>query len=456
MKEVEKQLREARKISIKEGSAYGVSEGFGLKYITPYALSLGATNAHIGFLTSLPSLLGNLSKLYTLKLMWKLSRRKIAYYGALFQAIMWLFIILIGVLFFIFKLNSNITPTLLIFIYSLLVVFGASYGPAWNSWMRDIISKDSGKYFGKRNRIITTIILISMIIGSFILDYFKKTNIFMGFAIIFFIAFISRTISARFFLKKYEPEFKPEKEYHFSFMQFIKKMFKNNFGKFVIFISLMQFATAIASPFFAVYMLKQLNFSYITYTLITISPIISSLIFMPAWGKFADSYGNIKVIKICSFIIPAIPMLWVLSPLFLKYTPMLLIPYLLIIEFITGIAWSGFNLSAGNFAYDAVTRQRMAICVSYFNIIESMGIFVGAILGGIIASLSFSFLTLTPIMFIFLLSGITRFIVAIYMVKRIKEVREVKNIGMKEAKEKVLMLTPQQTLEYFEINIPKK
>ena len=85
-----------------------------------------------------------------------------------------------------------------------------------------------------------------------------------------------------------------------------------------------------------------------------------------------------------------------------------------------------------------------------------MGIFVGATLGGIIASLSFSFLNLTPILFIFILSGITRFIVAIYMVKRIKEVREVKNIGMKEAKEKILMLTPQQTLEYFEINIPKK
>ena len=96
-KEVEQKLNNAKKISIKEGSAYGVSEGFGLKYITPYALSLGATNTHIGFLTSFPSILGNLSKLYTINLMWKLSRRKIAYYVDLFQAIMWLSIILIAV-----------------------------------------------------------------------------------------------------------------------------------------------------------------------------------------------------------------------------------------------------------------------------------------------------------------------------------------------------------------------
>ena len=42
------------------------------------------------------------------------------------------------------------------------------------------------------------------------------------------------------------------------------------------------------------------------------------------------------------------------------------------------------------------------------------------------------------------------------MAKRIKEVREVKNIGVKEVKENIMVLTPSETLEYFEIKIPKK
>ena len=156
----------------------------------------------------------------------EISRKKLVTFGVFIQALMWLALIGIGVLYFVFGVDSDIAPLLVIITYSLLVVSGAMTDPAWNSWMKDIIPEKYGRYFGIRNRICGSVSLLAMLAAGFILDYFKKTNIFMGFAIIFFIAFISRTISARFFLKKYEPEFKPEKEYHFSFMQFIKKMFK--------------------------------------------------------------------------------------------------------------------------------------------------------------------------------------------------------------------------------------
>jgi len=47
----------ALKESIKEGSANAIAEGSGLNYITPYALALGANNAVIGILSSVPSLI---------------------------------------------------------------------------------------------------------------------------------------------------------------------------------------------------------------------------------------------------------------------------------------------------------------------------------------------------------------------------------------------------------------
>src|SRR3989344_5991735 len=82
----------ARSISIKEGSAFCVSEGFGMRYITPYALFLGADNTFIGLLNSIPQLTGNFSQLFTIRAMKKFSRKRIASIGALFQAIMWLVI----------------------------------------------------------------------------------------------------------------------------------------------------------------------------------------------------------------------------------------------------------------------------------------------------------------------------------------------------------------------------
>ena len=61
----------------------------------------------------------------------------------------------------------------------------------------------------------------------------------------------------------------------------------SNFGKFVIFISIISFATAIASPFFAVYMLKDLDMSILSYTIITVGSALTSLLFLPVWGNLS-------------------------------------------------------------------------------------------------------------------------------------------------------------------------
>jgi len=87
----EEELKEkTKKLSVKDGSAYSVMDGFGLRYITPYALSLGASNAQIGLLTSIPNLIGNFSQIFTSKVMEKYSRKKIILFGVVLQALMWI------------------------------------------------------------------------------------------------------------------------------------------------------------------------------------------------------------------------------------------------------------------------------------------------------------------------------------------------------------------------------
>ena len=58
-----KKIQQAKTISIKEGSAASLMEGFGTRYITPYALYLGASNTQIGLLSSFPGLLGSLAQI---------------------------------------------------------------------------------------------------------------------------------------------------------------------------------------------------------------------------------------------------------------------------------------------------------------------------------------------------------------------------------------------------------
>lgn len=434
-KEEHKKKENTKKLSIVEGSIYSVMDGMGLRNITPYALSLGANNAQIGLLTSIPNLLGNFFQLFTTKAMERYSRKKILLFGAILQSLMWILIILVGFLYFFKGLNSNTSVNSIILIYTLLALFGGFISPAWNSLMNDVVLREErGRYFGKRNKMLGIVALISMLLVGFVLDYFKQTKIFFGFAIIFGVCFIARAISSYLLSRHYEPELKLEKEYYFSIKQFIKKIPKSNFGKFVFFLFLVQLATAIASPFFAVYMLNNLNLNYTTYILVVIASSLSSLIFMPVWGKFSDKYGNLRIMKICGFFTPFVPLLWLISPIIAKFNPALLVYYLLIIEFLSGLVWAGFNLTSANFIYDAVTRQRVALCVAYFNFFVGAGVFIGASLGGFIASMNFVIFGMSSILFIFLLSFIVRMGVYLAMISKIKEVREVEKFNKKEFK----------------------
>ncbi|MEK6945171.1 MAG: MFS transporter [Nanoarchaeota archaeon] len=440
-KEEERLIEKTKKISVREGSAYSMMEGFGSRYTTPFALAIGANNTQIGLLSSIPSLLGSFSQLYTLHEMDKWSRKKIVIIGVFLQALMWLALIGVGALYFVLDLRNSIPAYSLIFVYTLLVVFGAIASPAWTSWMRDIVTKNHGDYFGRRNRIVGIFAFASILVASFVLDYFKNTKLYLGFIILFSLAFLGRAISAYMFTKQYEPKLKPDKSAYFTIFQFVKKMASNNFGKFTIYSSLVLLVVTIAGPFFAVYMLKNLGFSYIDYMAVTLASLVSSFIFMPAWGKFSDKHGNVKTMRISGLMITLIPILWLLVGVFMVGKIENVTIVLILVEIYSGISWAGFNLASGNFLYDVVSRQRVAICASYYNILNGVGILIGATLGGILSSLSFTIFGLNSILFIFLLSGIGRLIIYAIFNKKLKEVRKIEDFSFKRyTKEKMFYL----------------
>jgi len=436
----EEGLREkSKKASLKDGVSFSVMDGFGLRYITPFALALGAGNTLIGVLNSLPNLLGTTSQLISNKVVEKTTRKKLVLTGVITQGIMWLPLILIALGYFFLGISTALASILLIVFYSLITVAGAFVGPAWNSWMKDLVNRDVGEYFGKRSKFVNVSVLISMLVAGFVLDYFKKGNVGFGFLILFSVALIGRFLSAYFLSKKYEPPISYSSEYYFSFLQFVKKMRKNNFGRFVIFFSLISFATAIASPFFSVYMLKDLSFNYYQFTIITVTSILTTVLSLSFWGKSSDKYGNLMVMKVTGWFVFLIPVLWAFSPLVISWNPNYILPYLILVEALSGFLWAGLNLSSVNFIYDAVTRERMALCVSYNAIIAALGTFIGAFIGGFFVDNFPLIMGLNPIIFIFLLSATLRILVAMFMLPRVREVRPVEFFDLgKSIRDKIL------------------
>lgn len=87
--EEEKLKERTRDISIKEGSAYAVSDGFGIRNVTPYLLEVGRgasnVNFYVGLLSAVPSLLGNFVQLLSARLQERYSRKKIVSWSVFFR-----------------------------------------------------------------------------------------------------------------------------------------------------------------------------------------------------------------------------------------------------------------------------------------------------------------------------------------------------------------------------------
>jgi predicted MFS family arabinose efflux permease len=195
---------------------------------------------------------------------------------------------------------------------------------------------------------------------------------------------------------------------------FLRRFRESNFVKFIFYVSSITFATQLSSPYFSVYMIRDLHFGYLEYTYVHLASMVSGLFAFPVWGRHADLVGNAKILKITSFVIPVIPILWIFN----KY-PL----YLVLVETFSGIIWGGFNLCTTNFIYDAVSPDKRVRCLSYFNLINGTAAFAGASLGGLLAD------KLPPangsaLLSLFLLSGVLRFFADFILSRHFREVRE--------------------------------
>lgn len=419
------QKNKALKISIQEGSSTAIMSGVGGSFITPYALELmkglssQTANFYIGILSSFIGIISPIAQIFSTKYMERLSRKTIVLYSVLFQALIWIPLMLLGLM-QIYQVGIDYIPALLIFLYSLHIGIGAFGGPSWFSWMGDLVPEHKrGRYFSKRNKIVGFIAIISMLIGGLLLDFFKtKGFVLLGFTILFSVGMFARIYSYLLLRKQYNPKLVLKEGYYFSFWQFLKKLPESNFGIFSLYLGLMYFAVSIAAPFFSVYMLKELNLSYTWFTIINLSSSVFSLLALPFIGKFGDKYGNRRLLMICSIFVPLVPILWMLSPnpFYLIFIPSL----------IGGIFWAGFDLAAFNFIYDSTRQEHRALCSAYSNMLIGIGIFAGSAVGALIAKFIPVTFGLGIFLFIFLISGIARFIIAFIFIPHIKEVKPVK------------------------------
>jgi len=413
--------------SVRDGLFTSIKTGLTDNFVMPFAIALNASNWMLSVLSSVPALFASFVQLFSQhSLKFFKTRSRLIFWTAFVQAFMWLPLLLIPL---VAANNIPLEFILLLIFVTLETTIGTFQGPVYNSLLGDLIDEDKrGEFFGKRNRIVNLMGFVSTIFAGIVLSFFRSLDkngavhyVFFGFAILFFLAFVSRLTSSYFKSKIYDPPYTVQKD-GVTFKNFLKNMTHNNYGIFVMYVFMFRLVASISAPFFALYLLSDMNMSYTYYTLIIGIAIVASFVTMGLWGRIIDKRGSKLVLTISGFLIPLSPLLLILGVYIHNPTHRLI--YLLCEETFSGAAWAAFNLSTSSFLFDATEKDERMRSISYYNFLIGVAVFLGAVLGGVLIRV-YPVWIISAIPFVFLTTGILRLLVTSTFIQKVREAKMV-------------------------------
>jgi MFS family permease len=408
--------------SMRDGVAWSVMIGSGENYFSAFAVFLRATTAQIGILATLPPLLASFAQLFSSWAGRRSGRRKgIIVFGATLQALALIPLALLPLIF------PGYGVWLLI---ACAVVYHAGANlatPQWGSLMGDLVpERRRGRYFGRRTRLCSITAFLALVSAGIVLDLFDRNAwTIAGYLTIFAVAAIARGVSVWHLSHMYDPPgHTAALESPFRAGMW-RRLRGSPFARFSLYYMAMQFAVHIASPFFVVYMLRDLGFSYLEFTIMAATSVLMQFLTLNRWGRISDAFGNRYILVLTGLALPVLPLLWLFSTNYI---------YLLAVQALSGLVWAGYSLSAGNYLYDLIPGERRATHMALHNVFASVGVFCGAMLGGwvgthlpreiVVAGQHYEWFSV--LYGTFLLSGLARLAVSALFLRHLEELRPVR------------------------------
>lgn len=397
----DEKIKNSLKYSTIEGALTSAASSINSSFITPFALVLKATSNEIALIASLRTLGETLAQIPGALLTQYFSRKAIWTFSTFISRMLWIPIILLPFL------NPGNPIHLLAVLLFAISFFTALRAPAWSSLMGDTVPDDvRGRYFGRRNMIAGFAGLTATLVSGAVLDEY-------GFSFIFAASVILGLAAIYFFAKMYEPPTPVVYHYRHSYTLNVTELLASirvnrNFVMFTLFLSAVSFAVNIAGPFFAVYMLRDLNISYLWFAALVSFEALITLIFQPYWGRLSDNYGERKILAVTGIMISIVPFIWLFV-----YSPL----HILFANFFSSFAWAGFDLVAFNFLLAVTPSEKRPQYVANHTFLRGLATVAGAFVGGMLVTNieSQQFLWMHGLQIIFLISFVLRLMSLAFM-----------------------------------------
>ncbi len=409
-----------RRYGLRDGACQAVTQGSGEQYLSAFALLLGASPFQLSVLSALPQLIGTCAQIASIKLLqWFPDRTSLIRAGTIGQAWTWLPIVALPLV------APEYGPWLVILGAALYFACSHFIAPTWNSLIADHLDQHQrGAYFARRARIMAILSFGALGSAGWLLSLWQhQAFAWLGFALTFAIAGTARWLSARALTGVLDVHHGIHRNRQQGFRMFLATM-SRSFQHFLLFSGLMHAAVLVAGPFFVVYMIRDLQWSYLEYGVWLAAGILGQLATLNAWGQLGDRFGNKVLLAVTGLMVPFLPMLYLLTTN---------LGLLWAVNFFGGVTWGGLSLGLQNYVFDAVRQEDRAKAVAACSAVNATGWCAGALLGSWLVTALPSHLETAPFSFqlasnlplVFFVSGVLRLLVSASLLRGLHEARAV-------------------------------
>ncbi len=363
-----------------------VSAGF----LSAFALLIGASNLHIGILTSIPFASQALQIIAVIAIERIRMRKLVAVVTYFISFSSWIPVALIP---FILDVPHAGAVTLLLFFVAIRGFANAFFVTGWNSWLRDIVPVGStGTFFGRRLRRATIAAIITGLSAAFFVDWWKgfadPADAVIGYSIAFIFGSVVLGYSAVGFMSRI-----PEPRMVSVSSRSVGATFKNlatpftdsDFRKFINFLFVFYFVTNLAVPFFSVYMLKRLDLPLSLVVGLGVLSQVGSIIFYQVWGNWADRFGSKVILSISASLYFLVIIGWTFTTLPDRHGGT--IPILVLMHLLLGVALAGVNIGVTSMRMKMAPANQATSYMAAASLSLNIGAAIAPLIGGVFADI---------------------------------------------------------------------
>lgn len=365
-----------------DGFSFSVMVGIGETYLPAFVLARGMGELAAALIASIPILLGAILQLAAPLVLQRVrSYRRFVVATAALQACSMVALVLMAF--------ADHVPTWAVFVPATLYwAAGLATGPAWNTWVEQIVPRRIRPgFFARRSRLCHVGVLIGLVLGGLLLRWSVTAGIpVMMFAGLFGIGAAGRFISAAMLARQTEVRDKKAirgsarywqetgdrsvRERLASVWDAIRN--PGAIGRFVLFLMAVQTAVYVSGPYFNPFMLKAMKMPWVDYMGLLSLGFIGKMLSLPWAGRLANRAGADRLLWVGAIGIVPISGLWMISQEFW---------FLACVQILSGLCWGCYELAMLLQFFRQIPSERRVSILTLYNLGNSAAMVLGTFIG---------------------------------------------------------------------------